>query len=533
MKTLLPLLLLLAGPSLAAQAQSADAGRLIVRLETPTAADQQAFEALNRQYAVRRVQPLNPGSPEGPAVYCLTLPAGLDAARTAEAYRRSALFRYVEADAAGQGGGVQGLTPNDTWYGFRQWSLNNNGTFNLGRATAGADIKMEDAWAQTQGDTTITVAVIDSGTKLDHPEFAGRLWRNRAEIPGNQLDDDRNGYVDDVNGYNFAYDTPNPTDDQGHGTNVIGIIGATGNNNLGFAGVNWRCKLMTCKGLNSQNNGFYSWWIAGIYYAVNNGARVINMSLGGTSTSQAMQDAVNYAVARNVVVVACMMNTNTSTPYYPAALTGLIAVGATNPDDSRARPFFWDASSGSNFGTHISLTAPGNYIYGLNHNSNTIFTTYWGGTSQATPHVAGVASLMLGRNPQLTPAQVKTILQNTADDRVGPATEDVAGWDPYFGYGRLNANRALAAVVTKARPAEVSVAEGLQAYPNPAPGAVTLRVTDARLLQRELTVTNGLGQVVARQRLQTATQLLPLRLAPGVYWLTVAGAAGGQALRVE
>lgn len=531
MKHLLPFLWLAAGLPLLASAQQTDAPRLIVRLEAPGAAEA-SFKALNQQHAVRQVQPLNRGAADGPAVYALQLPTGTDAARAAEQYRRSGLFRYVEVDAAGQGGGVRGLTPNDGLYAGRQWSLNNTGTFTISPATVGADIKMEDGWVYTQGDSTLTVAVIDSGTKLDHPEFAGRIWRNRLEIPGNGLDDDSNGYIDDVNGWNFAYNNNVLADDHGHGTNVAGIIAANGNNGFGYAGVDWKCKVMTCKGLTSQNTGFYSWWIAGIYYAVNNGARVINMSLGGTSSSTAMQDAVTYAAQRNVVVVACMMNTNTSSPYYPAALNGLIAVGATNPNDSRAQPFFWGATSGSNYGTHLSVVAPGNYIYGLSHTSNINYNTYWGGTSQAAPHVAGLASLILSRNKQMTAAQVKTLLQSTADDRVGPVAEDAVGWDPYFGYGRVNAARALAAVPLASRPT-VSAAEGLQVYPNPARQTATVRVADARLLGQELRLLNATGQVVLRQPLRAAQQALPLALPAGVYWLTVAGAAGGQALQVE
>ena len=248
----------------------------------------------------------------------------------------------------------------------------------------------------------MTVAIIDSGCKLDHPEFAQRIWRNQKEIAGNGLDDDGNGYIDDVRGWDFAANDNNPTDDHGHGTNVTGIVGASGNNEVGYAGVNWACKLMVCKGLDSQNNGFYSWWTSAIYYAVNNGARVINMSLGGLSASQAMQDAVDYATQQGVVVVACMMNTNTSTPYYPAALTGVVAVGSTDPNDARSSPFFWSASSGSNYGAHLSVVAPGNDIYGLSYLSNTNYNSYWGGTSQATPHVAGLVSLLLTLRPQLT-----------------------------------------------------------------------------------------------------------------------------------
>ena len=547
-KTLRLLPFLLGTVTIGAQAQSTAPlpvqTRLIVRLQD----DQQPspggesqldkssqtaalFAQINRQYHAGEVQRLNPGRTAAPAMYLITLPAGTDAQRAVQDYEQTGLFRYVEVDAQGQGGGVQGVVPNDAFYS-RQWYLKNNGSFSLAPARAGADIKMEDAWTISHGDSTVTVAIIDSGCKLDHPEFAGRIWRNRREIANNGIDDDNNGYVDDVKGWNFVSNTNNPTDDHGHGTNVAGIIGATGNNGLGYAGLNWACKLMICKGLTAQNTGYYSWWTSGIYYAVDNGARVINMSIGGSSTSQAMQDAVTYASQHGVVVVACMMNNNNSVVNYPAGLTGVIPVGATNPDDSRANPFSWSATSGSNFGPHISVVAPGNYIFGLDYQSNTNYNVYWGGTSQATPQVTGLASLMLTLRPQLTPAQVKAIIQNTADDRVGPAFEDAVGWDQYFGYGRINAARALTNVVTASH-ASQTVAAGFQLFPNPTRGAVTLQLSEARLLQRQVQVYNGLGQLVSQQQLTTLNQQLLVPVTAGTYWVAIAGMAGGQRLVVE
>ncbi|OGX82628.1 hypothetical protein BEN47_04440 [Hymenobacter lapidarius] len=544
MKQLYATLALLAALSAPAQGQTpASATRLIVRLNddlSPTAspavlaAKTQALERLNRRHGAKLAQPLNPGRPQqrttaAPAMYLISLPAGADAQQAMRDYQQSGLFRYVELDAAGEGGGVQGVVPNDALYN-RQWSLKNTGTFSLSAARAGADIAMEDGWAITRGDSSVTVAIIDSGCKLDHPEFAQRIWRNRQEIAGNGLDDDGNGYIDDVRGWNFANNNNDPTDDHGHGTNVTGIVGASGNNAVGYAGVNWACKLMVCKGLDARNNGFYSWWTSAIYYAVNNGARVINMSLGGLSASQATQDAVDYAAQRGVVVVACMMNTNTSTPYYPAALTGVVAVGSTDPNDARSSPFFWSGSSGSNYGAHLSVVAPGNYIYGLNHLSNTNYGSYWGGTSQATPHVAGLVSLLLTLRPQLTATQVKTTLQATADDRVGKPTEDLAGWDQYYGFGRVNAARALTSVVTGTARPQVP-ASALQVFPNPARNQLTVTTTDARLLHRDVQLFNSLGQLVYRQALATATVQLPLALPPGAYWLTVAGT--GRQLIIE
>lgn len=356
----------------------------------------------------------------------------------------NAAIAYAEADQQGSAGGTQMLAPNDAAYG-NQWGLHNDGTFPMSTAVAGADIDMENAWNITQGSTTVVVGTIDSGLRLGHPEFSGRLWVNAGEIPNNSVDDDANGYVDDVNGYDFANNDSDPTDDHGHGTNVTGIIGANGNNGTGFAGVDWNCRLMTLKGLDANGSGWYSWWSDALYYATDNGADVINMSLGGTGASAGLQTAINYALNNNVTVVVCMMNTNSSTVFYPAAYPGVIAVGATNPDDTRANPFFWSSTSGSNYGSHISVVAPGNYIYGLSYASNTDFSTYWGGTSQAAPHVAGLAALLLALDPSFTPAQIKSLIESSAEDQVGLASEDVAGWDQYFGHGRVNAYQALLA----------------------------------------------------------------------------------------
>jgi subtilisin family serine protease len=384
--------------------------------------------------------------------------------RVLSACRGNNSIAYAEADAAGSAGGTQQITPNDASYG-NQWSLKNNGSFPLSAALTGADIDMENAWNITTGSSTVVVGTIDSGLRLGHPEFSGRLWVNAGEIPNNGTDDDANGFIDDINGWDFANADNDPTDDQGHGTNVTGIIGANGNNGIGYAGVDWQCKLMTLKGLDANGSGWYSWWADALYYATDNGVDVINMSLGGNSTSTTLQNAINYAVNNNVTVVACMMNFNNSTVYYPAGFPGVIAVGATNPDDTRANPFFWSNTSGSNYGSHISVAAPGNYIYGLSYTSDTYYGSYWGGTSQAAPHVAGIASLLLAVNPAFTPAQIKSIIESSAEDQVGLASEDVVGWDQYFGHGRVNAHQALLSTgMSNAHTAE----QELQLWPVPA-----------------------------------------------------------------
>ncbi len=377
--------------------------------------------------------------------YRITFDAKQDINHIINLYKKLHLFEYVEHDFIGFGGGKQKTLletiPNDTYF-TRQYGLYNGGTFSLSPAIEDADIDMELAWDIEQGDASIIVAILDSGAKLDHPEFNGRIWENPNETV-NGIDDDNNGYIDDINGWDFANNDNTPTDDHGHGTNVAGIVGANGNNNLGYSGVDMNCKLMIGKILNNENSGFYSWWTEAIYYAVDNGAKVINMSVGGSGFSSAMQDAINYAYNNGVVVVACMMNENNNTTYYPAGYQNTIAVGATNPNDERASPFFWSASSGSNYGNHIDVVAPGNYIYGLNNESNTNYDYYWGGTSQAAPLVTGLSSLLLSQDPSRSPDAIRTIIRNTAEDQIGNSTEDTAGFDIYYGYGRINAHQAL------------------------------------------------------------------------------------------
>lgn len=334
---------------------------------------------------------------------------------------------------------LQLTLPNDT-FAIRQWYIQNSGNFSKGNAKPGADIGLLQAWEIEDGDSQVVVAVLDGGTDINHPDFTGRIWKNMKEIPFNNIDDDFNGYVDDTAGWDFVNNDNFPQDETGHGTNVAGIIGANINNSIGYAGIDNHCKLMICKITDANGNGKYESWVSAIYYAVKNGARVINMSVGGIAPSAKLTEAINYALANNVVVVSAMMNTNTNRPYYPAAINGVIAVGATNPDDSRAEPFFWDSESGSNYGNHISVVAPGNYIYGLSPQGDNFF---WGGTSQAAPMVSGLAALLIAQDFSRTPTDIKHIIEITADDGVGDPKQDSPGWDMYYGYGRINAYNAL------------------------------------------------------------------------------------------
>ncbi len=376
-------------------------------------------------------------------------------------YRNTNVLDFAEPDYIAHAAGVKGIdilatTPNDSFYSSRQWGLFNNGTFTVSgmsyTSTNDADVDMELAWDIQTGSPNLIIAVPDTGINLTHNDIAARIWNKSSIEPVDGIDNDNNGLIDDFQGWDYVNSDNNPSDDYGHGTNCAGIIGAISNNNAGYAGVNWNSKIMALKVLNNNNSGTYSAMSNSIYYAADNGAKIISMSIGGASPSAAVSDALIYANNLSVTFVACTMNFNNNTTYYPAGyaatMPNVIAVGSTNSNDRRTAPFFWSATSGSNYGNHITVVAPGNYIWGLDYLSNAGYNTYWGGTSQATPLVAGLASLMKSQNASLTPTQIKTIIQNTAQDQVGLASEDTVGWDQYMGWGRVNAFAALQQVLS-------------------------------------------------------------------------------------
>lgn len=469
-------------------------------------------------YGVQSVRKLNTGKNSGYQAVVLKFNTGVDIEKILDELNNKNAVEYAEPDFIGKSSGVRGIGPNDQYYN-RQWGLKNDGSFTALPAKAGADIDMEEGWSIEQGDTSIVVGIIDTGCKLDHPELQNRIWKNYKEIPGNGIDEDNNGFIDDDQGWDFAYNDSLPTDDYGHGTNVAGIIGANGNNSTGLAGVDWNCKLMILKGLNNQNWGYYSWWSDAIHYAVDNGVNVINMSIGGTGASAILNDAVNYALSNNVTIVACMMNTNNNTIFYPAAYPGVISVGSTNPDDKRSHPFFWDPASGSNYGLHISVVAPGNYIYGLDYQSNTTYDSYWGGTSQATPHVSGLAALLLAQNPAITPAQIKNLIQSTAKDQVGDPAEDTPGWDQYYGFGRINAHIALLSV---SGIRENKMNDQLYTlYPNPNNGILNVILSGNPAGMAYIRISNYLGQETYQSELKNQKTTLSIPPIPGVYLVKV------------
>lgn len=275
--------------------------------------------------------------------------------------------------------------PGDPLFG-EQWSLADDTVLGAG-----------PAWDQTTGGD-VTVAVIDSGVDTTHPDLAQNIWTNPAEVAGNGVDDDGNGFVDDAQGWNFVANSPNARDDNGHGTHVAGIIGARGGNGIGVAGVAWRVKIMPIKVLDAGAVGSAATLALGIRYAVANGAKVINLSVSGPGYSRAFDEAVQFASDSGVLVVGAAGNDGRSVdaaPVYPAAFQAplLVAVAATAQDGG--------LSPISNYGAgNVELAAPGQDIVSTAAGGGYERRT---GTSMATPHVAGALVLLAAARPDLGP----------------------------------------------------------------------------------------------------------------------------------
>jgi len=290
---------------------------------------------------------------------------------------------------------------------------------NLGGNNWGADlVKAPEAWAKGYTGKGVVVAVIDTGVDYNHEDLRNNIWTNTKEIAGNGIDDDGNGYVDDVRGWNFVNNNNNTLDKNGHGTHVSGTI-AGQRNDYGVTGIAYDAKIMPVKVLNDSGSGSYNAIANGIYYAANNGANVINLSLGGTFANRTLQNAIEYANNKGVVVVMAAGNSGGSQPNYPARYannTG-IAVGAVDRNNNLA-----DFSNRSGTNQLAYVTAPGVDVYSTVPNNQ--YASY-NGTSMATPHVAGVVALMLSANRSLTPAQVRQIITETAGNNTQVATSSV------------------------------------------------------------------------------------------------------------
>ncbi|MBN1636966.1 MAG: peptidase S8 [Deltaproteobacteria bacterium] len=304
--------------------------------------------------------------------------------------------------------------PNDPKF-YRQWGH--------------TKIQSTSAWDISKGNNSISIAIIDSGIDETHPDLAGKI----------------------VAGYDFVDDDTNPHDEHGHGTHVSGIAAAQTNNSVGIAGAAWQTMIMPLRVLDEHGDGSNSDISDAIVWAYQHGAKIINMSLGGSTFSQTMLDAVNSAHDAGALIVAAMGNDTTSTPAYPAAYNNVMAVSATGPSDVKANY--------TNFGDHCDISAPGGEM-SYYHDPGGIYSTmptypvydttslwfdnnydYDRGTSMAAPFVSGLASLVWALDPTMTQDDVQSAIEDNADD-LGSL-----GWDQYYGHGRINAYKTLKAVL--------------------------------------------------------------------------------------
>lgn len=346
---------------------------------------------------------------------------------------------------------IKEQAPNDPLYnGKGAWGQDFDNQWALKRVGLTPD--KDSAWNLLgKNPSPVVVAVIDTGLDWNHLDFDWKnLWRNPKEIPGNGKDDDNNGYVDDVIGWDFFENDNTPWDLDGHGTITAGIIAAHTGNGVGMAGINPHARIMVLRALNSFGNTRASYLAKAIVYAVDNGARIINMSVGGPEISEMETAAVAYAESKGVLIVAAAGNQGQKVDNYGiAANDNVVTVAATDQNDKRA--VF------SNWGSDVDIAAPGVDILGLRARRTDTMRDmegvdykpgdayvgddkrYYraGGTSFAAPIVTGVASLILSKNPDLTVSQLRNILLQSARDIETP------GKDNLTGYGLVDARAAL------------------------------------------------------------------------------------------
>ncbi len=368
---------------------------------------------------IKRIPQLN--------VYQVRIPAGISVEEMASAFRQNP---HVESTSPNYILRIA-VTPNDSLFRY-QYALNNTGQdFGAPGSPTGkakADIRATAGWEETKGDATTIIAIIDTGIDFGHPDLRDKIISN---------------------GRDFVNDDWDATDDQGHGTFVAGVAAAETNNDEGIAGVAWNCKILPVKVIDADGWGLYDDFISGIIWAADNGAQVINLSLGFPEPPtgeyiELMRDTLRYAYEKEVVVVAAAGNygpgTSTYNPavQYPAALDAYcLAVAATDYNDTRTT---WSC-----FGPEVDVAAPGDSVLGTYPTYLTDLTKFlpyaWGdGTSASAPHVAGLAALLKGLKPWLTVDDIMNVIRFSADD---VNSGEYPGRDDYVGYGRINLEKAL------------------------------------------------------------------------------------------
>lgn len=399
--------------------------------------------------------------------YILEFPEKVNLLQAQRDYQELSQVQYVELDHK-----LELFEATSDSLFSHQWNLNNTGQAYWGifsvvgdsndllvmkNGAFDADVDALEAFQRNLQKVIPLVGVLDTGGDTLHPDLKANLWTNPDEIPDNGSDDDHNGYVDDLWGWDFSGDDSlsiiednDPADFFGHGTHVSGIIGAVRDNGLGISGVGLESKILPVK---IFPNIFYSVAAQGIIYAVQNGVDVINMSWGGIFPSKLLEEAIQYAYNEGVVLVASSGNIDTDQPIiiYPAVYEEVISVGASNSSDRR--------TDFSNYGSFLDVVAPGEdvlslraygtdmYASGYEPDVHIVSENYYlaDGTSMAAPHVAAVAASLVSASSGISNQKIREIIQNSADDLLDPNEVGgfLPGWDQFSGFGRVNLNRAL------------------------------------------------------------------------------------------
>ena len=335
------------------------------------------------------------------STYRIGLPAGLSVAKGQALLERNPDLE-VCPNYLGRGGE---LIPNDTHFDDA-WHLRQN---------SDRDIDASDGWELGRGSSEVLVAILDSGIDLGHPEFADRL----------------------VDGWDTYNDDEDPNDDHGHGTKVAGLLAANADNALGAAGVDHRCRILPVKVLSFENIGNLSSLIEGLRFAIEAGADVISMSLIDYPENEMLEETLRAAREAGVVLVACAGNRGrgNADKSWPGASPETISVGSTNKDDERL------GFSGT--GKALDIVAPGISLVTARLGERDDFTTTFSGCSASTPVAAGIASVLKGLSPELTVEEIRGLLLAGSEDQVGPEEDDPPGWDPFYGWGRVNLFRTL------------------------------------------------------------------------------------------
>ena len=338
---------------------------------------------------------------------------------------RGDLFRSVDPNGLGFG-----AAPNDPRFN-NQWALQNTGQ--NGGAT-GADVNASGLWSIVSSAPKVLVAVLDSGLDFTHPDLTGVAWKNPGEIPGNGIDDDGNGRIDDVSGWDFVNSDNGADDDHDHGSHVTGIIAARRNNGVGISGLADPVSILPVKILNAVNSGVTADLISALDYARLLGARVMNLSLQNYPNNASLQSALDRAESAGIVLCICAGNqgaSNDLTPNYPSSFANANIIAVGNHDRTDVR---WSGVTPSNYGLNsVDLFAPGrDVISTVRNNGYVVFT----GTSMSCPHVTAVAAIIRALNPEWTPGEVKSCILQTVAAR--PAYNGICATG-----GRLNAEAAI------------------------------------------------------------------------------------------